>query len=166
MLTIRLVITMAALWLLLSGMFKAQLLISGVLSVALVVWLATRMGVLTHRGHPIYFRFLHIFGYWGWLAWQILLSNIDVTRRILSREMPIKPTLRRVKATPTSDMGRAIYANSITLTPGTTALNFTPDGDILVHALHEESLQDLERGEMAEHITAVEPHFKPLEPPP
>ena len=166
MLTIRLVITMAVLWLLLSGLFKTQLLVLGVMSVALVVWLAIRMRVLTHRGHPIYFRFLHIFGYWAWLAREILMSNIDVTRRILAREMPIKPTLRRVSATPDSDMGRAIYANSITLTPGTTAINFTPDGDILVHALHEDSLVDLERGEMAEHISQVEPHFEPLEPPP
>lgn len=134
------------------------------MSVALVVWLAHRMRVLTHRGQPIYFRFLHIFKYWAWLGKEILVSNIDVTNRILKREMPIKPTLRRVTATPETDMGRAIYANSITLTPGTTAINFTPDGDILVHALHEDSLHELEAGEMAEHIKDVEPHFKPMEP--
>ncbi len=166
MLTFRLVVTMAVLWMLLSGYFKAQLLILGVMSVALVIYLAHRMGVLTHRGHPIYFRFFHIFKYWAWLAKEILVSNIDVTKRILSRQMPIRPTLRRVTATPKSDMGRAIYANSITLTPGTTAINFTPDGDILVHALHEDSLHELEGGEMAEHIKDVEPHFKPLEPAP
>ncbi len=166
MLTIRLVITMAVLWLLLSGYFKAQLLILGVLSVALVTWLALRMRVLTHRGQPIYFRFFHIFKYWSWLAKQILLSNIDVTKRILSPQMPIRPTLRRVTATPNSDMGRAIYANSITLTPGTTAINFTPDDDILVHALHEDSLAELEEGEMASRVRDVEPHFEPLEPPP
>lgn len=166
MLTIRLLITMAALWLLLSGYFKAQLLILGVLSVALVIWLAHRMGVLTHRGQPIYFRFFHLFKFWGWLGNQILLSNIDVTKRILSRDMDIVPTLRRVTATPDTDIGRTIYANSITLTPGTTAINFTIDGDILVHALHEDSLHELEAGEMADHIRDVEPHFKPLEPPP
>ncbi len=166
MLTIRLIITMAVLWLLLSGMFKAQLLILGVLSVGLVVWLSKRMRVLTHRGQPIYFRFFHIFDYWRWLAWQILLSNIDVVRRIMAKEVDIRPTLRRVSATPNSDMGRAIYANSITLTPGTTAINFTPDGDILVHALHEDSLHELEEGEMAARIRDVEPHFEPLEPPP
>lgn len=164
-LTIRLAITMAVLWLLLSGMFKTQLLVLGALSVALVVWLANRMRVLMHRGQPIYFRFLHILQYWGWLAIQIFLSNVDVTKRILSPEMPIKPTLRRVTATPNSDMGRAIYANSITLTPGTTAINFTPDDDILVHALHEDSLHELEEGEMAAHIRAVEPHLEPLDEP-
>ena len=158
-LTIRLAATMIVLWLLMSGLFKTQLLILGALSVALVVYLARRMRILQHREQPIYFRFLHIFEYWGWLGKQILLSNIDVTRRVLSPDMDIKPTLRRVTATPDTELGRVIYANSITLTPGTTAINFTPDDDILVHALHEDSLHELEDGEMASHIRDVEPHM-------
>lgn len=79
-LTIRLTATMIVLWLLMSGLFKTQLLILGALSVALVVYLARRMRILQHREQPIYFRFLHIFKYWGWLGKQIVLSNIDVTR--------------------------------------------------------------------------------------
>lgn len=164
MLTIRLVITMTVLWLLLSGMFKAQLLILGVMSVALVAWLAIRMDVLVHRGQPIYFPVVKIFKYWVWLGGQIVLSNIDVTKRVLSADMPIKPRLKIVAATPNSDLGRAIYANSITLTPGTTAINFTPNNDILVHALHEDSLIELEEGEMAERVRAVEPHLESKEP--
>ena len=150
---------MVCLWLLLSGMFKPMLLILGTLSVALVVWLAVRMRVLEHRGQPIYFRFLHIFEYWGWLLWQIFLSNVDVSRRIWSRKLDIKPTLRRVAATPDTELGRVIYANSITLTPGTTTINFTPNDECLVHALHEDSLVELERGEMAAHVRDVEPHL-------
>ena len=157
---LRLSVTMVCLWLLLSGYFKTQLLILGALSVVLVVWLATRMRVLEHRGQPIYFRFLHIVEYWGWLAYQIWLSNVDVTRRVWARELNIKPTLRRVTATPNTELGRVIYANSRTLTPGTTTINFTPDGDILVHALHEDSLEELERGEMADHVRDVEPHLR------
>lgn len=164
--TLRLIATMVVLWLLLSGMFKTQLLILGVMSVALVCWLANRMRVLQHRGQPIYFRFLHIFEYWGWLLKQIFLSNLDVTKRVLSRDMNIRPTLRRVNATPDTELGRVIYANSITLTPGTTAINFTPDDDILVHALHEDSLAELEKGEMAAHIRDVEPYISFKGPPP
>ncbi|NND92298.1 MAG: Na+/H+ antiporter subunit E [Granulosicoccus sp.] len=162
MLISRLFVTLVCLWLLLSGLFKTQLLILGAMSVLLVVWLAVRMRVLEHRGQPIYFRFLHILNYWGWLLGQIFLSNMDVTRRVWSRELDIKPTLRRVTATPDTDMGRVIYANSITLTPGTTAINFTPGDDILVHALHEDSLVELEGGAMAAHVRAVEPylHFR------
>ena len=162
-LTIRLVTTMAALWLLLSGLFKVQLLVLGALSVVLVAWLANKMRVLQHRNQPIYFRFLRNFKYWLWLGWQIMLSNVDVAKRILSRDMGIKPTLRRVSATPDTELGRAIYANSITLTPGTTAINFTPDDDILVHALHEDSLHELEGGQMATLIRQLEPHFQTKE---
>ena len=150
---------MVCLWLLLSGFFKTQLLILGGVSVIVVVLLANRMRVLEHRGQAIYFRFVHILGYWGWLLWQILLSNIDVTRRVWSRTLDIKPALRRVSATPSTEMGRVVYANSITLTPGTTTINFTPENDILVHALHEDSLHELEAGEMANRISAVEPRI-------
>jgi len=158
--TFRLIVTMACLWLLLSGFFKTQMLVLGVISVLLVVALASRMRVLQHLGQPIYFRFLNIMGYWGWLFWQIILSNIDVTRRVWSRELNIKPALRRVSATPDTEMGRVVYANSITLTPGTTTINFTPEGDVLVHALHEDSLQELEDGEMSRRIQRVEPAFR------
>lgn len=157
--TFRFILVMSCLWLLLSGYFKTQMLILGVLSVMLVALLSIRMRVLEHRGQPIYFRFLRILKYWGWLLWQIMLCNIDVTKRVWSRQLDIKPTLRKVSATPDTEMGRVVYANSITLTPGTTTINFTPDDDILVHALHEDSVHELEDGEMAERIRDVEPHF-------
>lgn len=159
-LAFRLLVTLSVLWLVMSGLFKPQLLILGAVSVALVVGLSVYMRVLQHRGEPLYFRFLHILTYWAWLLRQIFLSNVDVTRRVLSRNMDIHPTLRRVTATPDTEIGRVIYANSITLTPGTTAINFTVDGDIVVHALHKDSLHELEDGEMAAHIRDVEPHFK------
>ncbi|MFK7996656.1 MAG: Na+/H+ antiporter subunit E [Granulosicoccus sp.] len=158
--TFRFIVTMTCLWLLLSGLFKTQLLILGVISVVLVVALSGRMRVVEHRGQSIYFRIFHVLGYWGWLLWQIVLSNIDVTKRIWSRQLDIKPALRRISATPDTEMGRVVYANSITLTPGTTTINFTPEGDILVHALHEDSLRELEDGEMSGRVRAVEPYFR------
>jgi len=44
--TLRLIVTMACLWLLLSGFFKTQMLVLGGISVILVVALASRMRVL------------------------------------------------------------------------------------------------------------------------
>ncbi len=157
--TFRLILTLACLWLLLSGYFKAQFLIIGVICVALVAVLSNRMRVVEHRDQSLYFSFLRILGYWSWLLWQIVLSNIDVTRRVWSRELNIKPALRQISASPDTEMGRVIYANSITLTPGTTAINFTPEDYILVHALHEDSLAELEAGEMASRIRDVEPYL-------
>ena len=154
---LRFSVTLCCLWLLMSGLFKPQLLVLGVLSVLLVVYLSIRMRVLEHREQPIYFRFFHILGYWGWLLWQIMLCNVEVTKRVWARQLDIKPTMRRVSATPDTEMGRVVYANSITLTPGTTTISFTPEDDILVHALHEDSLLELEEGEMA---TRVNPQDK------
>lgn len=158
--TFRFILVMACLWLLLSGYFKTQMLILGALSVLLVAYLSIRMRVLEHRAQPIYFMFLRVVKYWGWLLWQIMLCNVEVTKRVWSRELDIKPTLRVVSATPDTEMGRVVYANSITLTPGTTTINFTPDDDILVHALHEDSVGELEEGEMAERVRYIEPHFQ------
>ena len=161
-LTFRLAATLVALWLLLSGLLKTQLLVLGVLSVALVSWLALRLRVLEHRGQPLHFRFLRVAGYWGWLLVQIFRANVEVLRRVLSPgTMPIRPALRAVSAAPDTELGQVVYANSITLTPGTTAIGFTPADEVLVHALHEDGLVELDGGEMASRVRDVEPHFAP-----
>ena len=158
--TYRLIAAMVCLWLLLSGLFKTQLIVLGILSVALVVYIARRMRIIEHRGQSFYNGIPKALSYWRWLMYQIVLSNIDVTKRVWSPELKIKPMLRRVSATPNTELGRVVYANSITLTPGTTAINFTPEGDVLVHALHEDSLEELEAGEMAARVRDAEPHFQ------
>ncbi|MEA3444935.1 MAG: Na+/H+ antiporter subunit E [Bacteroidota bacterium] len=60
---------------------------------------------------------------------ELVKSNLDVARRVLSPSLPINPGIVEVKTTLKSKMGRLILANSITLTPGT----FTVD-------IHEETL--------------------------
>lgn len=154
--TIRLAITIAITWVLLSGLFKTQFVILGILTVLLVVWLSERMGVTRHRGQPVFVRVFSILRYWSYLIVEIFKSNVAVTKLLLNKNLSIKPVLRTVSATPNTEMGRVVYANSITLTPGTTAINFTRNGDILVHALHEDSLHELEGDIMAEHVRRIE----------
>ena len=159
-LTARLVLVMVLTWLLLSGHYTPLLLAFGAVSVALATWLSARSRTLFHRGQPLYFRPVGLLRYWLWLSGQILLSNLEVTRRVLAPSLPIRPALRKVAAVPDTEIGAAIYANSITLTPGTTAIGFTPAGEVLVHALHEHSLAGLGAGEMAARVRAVEPDIR------
>ena len=154
---VRLALVMTLTWVLLSGHFDPLLLTLGAASIALTVWLSTRLRTHVHRGQPLFFRPFGLLRYWLWLFVQIFVSNLDVARRVLSPSMPIRPALRKVAAVPDTEIGAAIYANSITLTPGTTAIGFTPEGEVLVHALHEESFEDLDAGEMATRVRAVEP---------
>jgi multicomponent Na+:H+ antiporter subunit E len=96
-----------------------------------------------------------VFSYWGWLVWQIIKSNIDVARVILSPSLPISPNVVRVKASQRTTLGLVTYANSITLTPGTVSMYL--DGDIIeVHALTESGARELKDGEMDRRVSAIE----------
>ena len=141
-------------WLLLSGFFEPLLLGLGVLSCVIVVLIANRMDVIDHEGHPVHLGW-RILTYWLWLAVEIVKANLDVARRILDPKLPIHPVVVRVKASQASELGQVIYANSITLTPGTVSMQ-VDGGEILVHAIAQEMAEDLESGEMDRRVTAVE----------
>jgi multicomponent Na+:H+ antiporter subunit E len=60
-----------------------------------------------------------------------------------------------VRASQRTDLGLAIYANSITLTPGTISLDVR-EGTILVHALTRSSGEGLQSGEMDRRVSWLE----------
>ncbi|MBW8054499.1 MAG: hypothetical protein FVQ76_04225 [Nitrospira sp.] len=143
-----------ALWLLLSGHYVPLLIGLGALSALLVVTIALRMDVVDREGHPIHLSPKALL-YWPWLGWEIVKANLDVARRILDPRLPISPIVIRLKATQKSDLGRVIYANSITLTPGTVSIDI--DGEhIEVHALTREAAQALRTGDMDRRVTRFE----------
>ena len=61
----------------------------------------------------------------------------------------------RLASSQKSDLGLVIYANSITLTPGTVSVDVEP-GEILVHALSRDAARELEIGEMDRRVSKVE----------
>ncbi len=142
-------------WLLWSGVFTAPLILLGLGSCAFVVWLALRKEVVDRESVPLHLRFGNWLRFCAWLSWQIVKSNIDVTRRILDPRLPISPTRVRLPAE-LSDLGRVIYANSITLTPGTVAIDVDKN-TIEVHSLTREAAIELEQGEMYRRVKQLEP---------
>lgn len=148
-------LAMFALWLLLSGHFFDPLLLTlGVLSCLLIVWIGGRLDVIDHEAVPLQIKF-GWFGYIAWLGKEITKSNIDVSRIILSRRLPVSPCMVRVPATQGTDVGKVIYANSITLTPGTVSLAVM-DHEILVHALTREIGEGLATGNMDRRVDSIE----------
>ncbi len=149
---ISIALVLYGLWLLLSGHYVLLLLGLGVVSVLLVVLIAIRMDVVDPEGHPVHLGLKAALWYWPWLVWEIIKANVAVTRQILNPRLPISPTVVRVKATQKSALGKVVYANSITLTPGTVSIDV--DGPtISVHALTREAAEDLKRGEMDRRVT-------------
>ena len=143
-----------ALWIMLSGHWDVRLLLLGLLSVGVTVWMARRMDIDDAEGLPMQ-QLPRLIAYLPWLARAVVASNIDVARRVLTPSLPIEPTTVRVHADQTTVVGRVVYANSITLTPGTITLEVEDDA-IEVHALTGEGAQDLCTNEMGRRVTACE----------
>lgn len=141
-------------WVLLSGHYTPFLLTLGVASTALSVFVALRMDVVDKEGHPVHLT-RGLVGYWGWLLVEIVKASIDVTKRVWSPALPVSPAVYHLRATQPSELGQVIYANSITLTPGTVTMHLN-DGDLLVHAIAEEVGDDLAGGEMDRRVSALE----------
>ena len=137
-----------------SGIFEPLILILGVVSCVAVVAIAMRMDVIDHEAVPVHLS-LKVLVYWPWLLWEIVKANIDVTKRVLGLA-EISPTMVRIKATQKTDLGIVIFANSITLTPGTISIDVDEDGYILVHALSREGTLGLEGGDMDRRVSEME----------
>lgn len=140
-----------ALWLLLSGHYVPLMLTLGVVATLIVVAITLRMEIANREGQPVHLL-AGVLSYWPWLAWEIVKANFLVVRCIMAPTSSVRPTLVKVKASQKSRLGKVIYANSITLTPGTVAIDIRGD-EIEVHALTHSAAQDLKRGHMDRRVT-------------
>ena len=143
---VSLALFLAVLWWLLSGQTSPLLLGFGVLSVLGTVWITRRMGAIDQESQPVHLSWA-LLRYSAQLSREIVVSNIDVVRRILSPRLRIEPHFLRVRTTQPTDLGKVILANSITLTPGTVTVDLHGD-ELLVHALTHASGQAVEEGQL------------------
>ena len=152
---ISLIISLAVLWVMLSGHYTSLQLSLGFLSVLIVAIISSRMNLIIFDQPILQLYFIKFIPYWFWLVVQVLKSNIDVCKRILNPRLPINPQLIIVKASQASNLAKVIYANSITLTPGTISIDL--DGsNIEVHSLSDKGANGLKAGDMDRKITSAE----------
>lgn len=111
----------------------------GVVSIIISVAVAVRMGLKDRESSP-YHRIFGFLAYTPYLIGEIIKANHTVIKAILSPDLNIEPTLVKVKSTCKSDLAKVIFANSITLTPGTVTLR-VDDDILLVHGLYEADAQ-------------------------
>ena len=147
-------IVLFGLWLLLSGHYTPLLLTFGVGTCTLAVYVAVRMDIVDHESAPFHLTW-GLVSYLPWLAWEVLRSNVEVARIILHPRLPIDPSMVHFKGSQRSDFGRFIYANSITLTPGTITTGIV-GSDFEVHALNARLVDGSEESEMNRRVTAIE----------
>jgi multicomponent Na+:H+ antiporter subunit E len=148
-----LVAVLAAFWLVLSGQYTVPLLTVGAASIALVVWISQRMEIVDEE-QPIHLT-LSLPRYVAWLAVQLLVAAVRVARLVWLPRPTLRPVVGRVPAQDMSHLAQTIYANSITVTPGTLAMT-VDDESIEVHSLQPAGLEDLRRGAMFARVRRLE----------
>ncbi len=146
---------LVALWLLMSGLYKTLILIFGTISVLLTLYTINRMDKVD--GHKLGYD-IGVFAtikYLLWLMVEIAKSNWAVTKVILSGKMPDNQKMFEVPVTQKSEIAQVVFANSITLTPGTVTVE-SEDDNFIVHALDfgEGDMDAL--GDMDTRVSAIE----------
>jgi len=127
-----------AFWLLITfDLSLPNLLIGGVVSLVTALLFARHFFTHVNRFlQPA--RYFWLLVYLFILAWECIKANFDVAYRVLHPAMPIKPGIVKVKLELKSDFARTMLANSITMTPGTIAVDIVGD-DLYVHWIYVRS---------------------------
>lgn len=140
-------------WLLLSGHYTLLLNSLGVVSVTIVSLVALRMRLADEESVPLHITPKALL-YVPWLAVEILKSNLHVARVVLDPRLPIQPEMTRYIGSQTDDLGRFVFANSVTLTPGTITTGVY-GREFEIHALTTASVDGTEEGTMDRMVSAM-----------
>jgi len=76
------------------------------------------------------FEFINPFWFFIYLlvlAKNLIISNLQIAKRVLSPDMKLAPAIVAVKTDLKSDWKKLLLANSVTLTPGTLTLDVKDD---------------------------------------
>jgi multicomponent Na+:H+ antiporter subunit E len=132
-------------WLLLSGIYEPLMLSFGVVSVFISLWLTKRMLRIDQEQYT-FFVTISLVKFLGQLFYKIVVSNYDVTLRVLGIR-PVQSTFITIDMPFDNDVAKVLYANAITLTPGSASIALSGH-TLLVHTISEQGAQDLAQGDI------------------
>ena len=142
-------------WISFSGHFDFLLLSFGVISVLIVLYTLRRMQIVDETPVKFQMNIFSLITYCFWLIKEILRSNITVAKTILSPQIKIKQNMFDVPLSPKSEAAQVIFANSITLTPGTITVE-TEKKSLLVHSLNFSISTEDEIADMGNRVSRCE----------
>ncbi len=133
------------LWIILSGRFDGFHLAMGLTASALVALVSGDMMFTSREPRRILGLWLRLAGYIPWLIYQIFLANLHVMALVFHPRMRdrIDPKIITFDSRLKSDYARMLFANSITLTPGTITVDVTVWGRFSVHCIDDVSGRSL-----------------------
>jgi len=142
-------------WFLLSGMTNLLMIMLGLFSSFLVVWIINKMDLIDHEVSFHNFNIGKLIIYFFWLLREIIVSNLKVCLYIVTPNKKINPEIIKIKSSQNSEFANVLYANSITLTPGTVTIDVDKN-NFTVHTLDTQFKESLEKNIMDKKILSTE----------
>jgi multicomponent Na+:H+ antiporter subunit E len=143
-------------WLILSGKFDIFHLSLGVVSSAIVTATSGDMLIKARQIAGLPGTWLRFIAYIPWLLLEIFRANLHVMRLVFHPRMMdlIDPRIIRFQSRLSDEMARFVFANSITLTPGTITVYVSIYGKYSVHVIDKASAEGLP-GLMESKVAAI-----------
>ena len=152
--TFSLFILLIIFWSINSEYNTGLLLILEFVSISLVLLIAHGMKLMDHESQPLHL-ITRIGPFYLWLAKEVALGSLYVLKKIFLGTRSLSPKIIRVNFDFKDEVCKVIFANSITLIPGTLSLE-VDHGSVSVHTLTHELADELMKGELARHIKRLE----------
>jgi multicomponent Na+:H+ antiporter subunit E len=138
-------------WYALSGETDAFFVWAGIFSCLFALFISIKLGLPRKLVHNH-----KIFNYLLWLLGQIITSGLYVSRLVWSRKLDISPEFVHLKNEGKTEVFYAMFANSITMTPGTVTLLIDEKrGIVHTHAITSKTAEDVKSGDMARKVDEV-----------
>lgn len=138
-------------WCMLWGSFSSWNLAGGLIVGALIITSYARV-----RDQPSYVaRIVNLIRFGCYFVSILVKSNLQIAREVITPGWTQTPRILRYPVGHLSDVRVTTLANAITLTPGTLAVDISPDGQYLyLHCMYAESRerQIAELDELADRL--------------
>lgn len=149
-------------WVIFSGFLDSFHLTLGVLSSLAVTGLSWRL-LWTRPDLDLKTRIRQALGFSKYILWllgQIVLSNLHILQLAFSPGTYVRPVIVHRRTKLKTDFARYVFAQSITLTPGTVTVKIEGD-ELVVHAINQKAAESLD-GSMELRIAKIlEPDLVP-----
>lgn len=123
---------LALMWGAVHGSFSATTLAVGAVLGFVALWLASP--ILDETGY--FARVGRVASFLAFYLWEIVASALRVARDVLSPRLRVRPGVVAVPLDGRTDLEITLFANLVSLTPGTLSLDVSPDRRTLyVHAM-------------------------------
>ena len=134
---------LALAWAALNGQFSLQSLVTGFLLGHLVMRILARGGVLPASEVR---RIDRAIGLLAYLLWQIAVANFRISRDVVSIHYRMRPGIIRLPLDVKTDGEILLLAAMINITPGSVALDVSPDRSVMyVHVMNIQTPDDARR---------------------